>query len=50
MTGLCPEALAAIALRPGSHIAVRTAGPSDDPPQSRTSMFFPLPPQKEEVT
>jgi len=74
MTGLYPEALAAIALwpvrgspsnprqwpvaalaaiwslRPGCHIAVRAAGPSGDPPQSRTSMFFPLPPQKEVVT
>ena len=44
-------ALAAIwSLRPGSPIAVRRAGPSDHPPQSRTGMFFPLPPQKEVVT
>jgi steroid 5-alpha reductase family enzyme len=65
MTALCIEALVAIAqslsalmagawkVRPGSHIAVRTAGITDDryrDYQSRTSMFFPLPPQKGVVT
>jgi hypothetical protein len=65
MTVLYLAALSAIALslsalmagawmvQPGSHIAVRTAGITDDryrDYQSRTSMFFPLPPQKGVVT
>ena len=42
-------ALVAIwSVRLGLHIAVRTAGITDDPRYAalRTSMFFPLPPQK----